>query len=263
MLQTYSVDLSAIAALSGAGYARRISAGSWALDTIIPASRGGTGFNTYAEGDIPYGNAGGTLSKIPDPGLPGYVLANGPSWVQLSTLTATTITGTANQVLVNGTSGSGQTGPVTLTLPQNIDTGATPTFAGINAAVGLFSSVEVSDLVILPGNPNVGGSSFTFYSSINRAYLGISTSTDGIIVGSVLGDGVWRNVAGRILFSVDDGNSASLVISSSGIQTAAPSGGTAKPQKMGSIVTAASVLDTTRYLEWEVDGVACKLALIT
>lgn len=42
----------------------------------------------------------------------------------------TSIDGTSNQVLVNGTSGSGQTGPVTLTLPQNIHSGATPEFAG-------------------------------------------------------------------------------------------------------------------------------------
>ncbi|HET9137199.1 MAG TPA: hypothetical protein VFO76_11215 [Candidatus Kapabacteria bacterium] len=44
-----------------------------------------------------------------------------------------TIIGTANQIFANGTTGSNnkQTGDVTLTLPQNINTGATPTFAGM------------------------------------------------------------------------------------------------------------------------------------
>jgi hypothetical protein len=44
-----------------------------------------------------------------------------------------TIIGTANQILANGTTGSNnkQTGDVTLTLPQNINTGASPTFAGM------------------------------------------------------------------------------------------------------------------------------------
>jgi hypothetical protein len=39
------------------------------------------------------------------------------------------ITGTANRVLVNGTSGTPQTGAVTLTAPQDIDSTATPQFA--------------------------------------------------------------------------------------------------------------------------------------
>jgi hypothetical protein len=110
------------------------------LTSALPSSKGGTGQTTYAEGDLLYGNAGTTLSKLAIQPLPGYVLSSGsiPSWQQLSTLTATTITGTANQVLVNGTSGSGQTGPVTLTLPQNIHTAATPQFArlGLGVAAG-------------------------------------------------------------------------------------------------------------------------------
>lgn len=42
------------------------------------------------------------------------------------------VTGTASQVLVNGTSGSAQTGALTLTTPQNIATTSSPTFAGLN-----------------------------------------------------------------------------------------------------------------------------------
>jgi hypothetical protein len=41
------------------------------------------------------------------------------------------ITGTANEVLVNGTSGSAQTGAVTLTTPQAIATTSSPTFASL------------------------------------------------------------------------------------------------------------------------------------
>jgi hypothetical protein len=42
---------------------------------------------------------------------------------------ASSITGTANQVLANGTSGSAQTGAITLTTPQDIATTSSPTFA--------------------------------------------------------------------------------------------------------------------------------------
>ena len=44
----------------------------------------------------------------------------------------TSITGTANQVLANGTSGVQQFGDVVLTLPQNIGTTSSPTFSGLN-----------------------------------------------------------------------------------------------------------------------------------
>ncbi len=43
------------------------------------------------------------------------------------------VQGTANQVLVNGTSGSAQTGALTLTLPQSIGTVSQPVFAGVTA----------------------------------------------------------------------------------------------------------------------------------
>lgn len=56
-----------------------------------------------------------------------------PTTGTLATTAGTTasITGTADQVLANGTSGSAQTGAVTLTLPQSISTSSTPSFAGI------------------------------------------------------------------------------------------------------------------------------------
>lgn len=43
----------------------------------------------------------------------------------------TSLQGTANQVLVDGTSGTPQTGALILTTPQDIGTGSSPTFAGL------------------------------------------------------------------------------------------------------------------------------------
>lgn len=54
-----------------------------------------------------------------------------------SSAAVASITGTTNQVLANGTSGSAQTGAVTLTLPQSIGPGSTPTFNGMTLAGGL------------------------------------------------------------------------------------------------------------------------------
>lgn len=75
-----------------------IATGTWGATTIA-VNRGGTGQTSYTNGQLLIGNTTG------------------------STLTKTTLTGTANQVVVtNGT------GSITLSTPQNIDTAATPTF---------------------------------------------------------------------------------------------------------------------------------------
>jgi hypothetical protein len=64
------------------------SNGSWSLQSILSATRGGTGFNSYNRGDILYGNASGTLSKL-GAGTAGSVLStNGtgadPTWILMS-----------------------------------------------------------------------------------------------------------------------------------------------------------------------------------
>jgi hypothetical protein len=64
------------------------SNGSWSLQTILSSARGGTGFASYNRGDILYGNASGTLSKL-GAGTAGSVLStNGtgadPSWIAVS-----------------------------------------------------------------------------------------------------------------------------------------------------------------------------------
>lgn len=64
--------------------------------------------------------------------------------------------GTSNQVLINGTTGSSQTGAITLTLPQSIGTGSSPTFTGltvgtlnglIKGASGVLSAAASTDYV--------------------------------------------------------------------------------------------------------------------
>jgi hypothetical protein len=62
--------------------------GSWSLQNILSATRGGTGFNTYNRGDILFGNVSGTLSKL-GAGTAGSVLStNGtgadPTWIAMS-----------------------------------------------------------------------------------------------------------------------------------------------------------------------------------
>ena len=57
----------------------------------------------------------------------GIGITNGAGAITISNTGVTSLTGTANQITA-----SGNTGDITLSLPQNINSGAVPTFAGLN-----------------------------------------------------------------------------------------------------------------------------------
>jgi hypothetical protein len=88
----------------GAGQSVRRNAGDSAFEAFTPGSGGG----------------------MADPGSNG-ILAR----TALDTTVARTLTGTANQITVSN--GDGVAGNPTLSTPQNIHTGASPTFAGLTA----------------------------------------------------------------------------------------------------------------------------------
>lgn len=62
----------------------------------------------------------------------------------------TSIVGTANQVLANGNSGTNETGTVTLTTPQDINTTSSPTFAGSTLTAALDMSSQLINNVLDP-----------------------------------------------------------------------------------------------------------------
>ena len=76
-----------------------------------------------------------------------------PTWNALPSSGVTSLTGTADQVLVGGTSGSPQTGALTLTLPQSIATTSSPTFAGLT--IGSLSGLLRATAGVLAGGATV------------------------------------------------------------------------------------------------------------
>jgi hypothetical protein len=152
-----------------------VSTGTWSANTIA-ANRGGTGQTSYAVGDLLYANTTTTLAKLADVATTNVLLSGGvgvaPAWgkvanaalqnssititggtglgvsgspvslggtVTLSNTGVTSVTGTANQVNV-----SASTGAVTFSLPQNINSGATPSFTQVTVSADPSTALEVA-----------------------------------------------------------------------------------------------------------------------
>lgn len=104
--------------------------------------------NAIASFSPAWGSITGTLSdqtdlqsaldaKLDDPGSNGIAVRTGADGESV----ARTLTGTANQVIV--TNGDGVSGNPTLSLPQDVHAGATPTFAGVALTSGIIEVPEV------------------------------------------------------------------------------------------------------------------------
>ncbi len=157
--------------ISGVG---TLTAGTWNATTIGP-TYGGTGFTSYAIGDIVYADTTTSLAKLPDVAVGNALISGGvgaaPSWGKIGL--ATHVSGTLP--IANGGTGSTSTtfvnlaSNVTGTLPvANGGTGVDSTtttakyfFAAPNASAGspTFRAIVASDVPTL--NQNTTGSAAT------------------------------------------------------------------------------------------------------
>jgi hypothetical protein len=129
-------------------------------------------------------------------GTNDYVLttvAGVPTWSALPASGVTSLTGTADQVLVGGTSGSPQTGALTLTLPQSIATTSSPTFAGLT--VGSLSGLLRATAGVLSGGASVSLSS-EVSDTLGVANGGTGLTASGASGNLLVSDGSsWASVA--------------------------------------------------------------------
>ena len=143
--------------------------GSWSLQNILSATRGGTGFNTYNRGDILFGNASGTLSKLAA-STSGYVLStNGtgadPSWIAMSTSGgAGTVATPGNQYQLAGYySGSGASVSGSSSFTNNTASG----IVSITHATG--STSPSFGALLVSGGVGIAGTLSYFKSQIGVA----------------------------------------------------------------------------------------------
>ena len=162
----------------------------------------GTGVSvTNAAGSITLANTGVTAFTS-NTGLSANVSATGA--VTVTNTGVLSIAGTANQVLVNGTSGAATTGAITLTLPQAIATTSAPTFANITdtaltangilyagASGILASTAAATNGQILIGS--TGGSPVLGTLTGTAGQIGVTNAAGSITLTNL---GVTSNVAG-------------------------------------------------------------------
>ena len=121
------------------------------------------------------------FANIPAPGYTGRLFVstdslnlyrdNGSAWVQVAGSSGgsgvSSITGTANQVIA-----SASTGAVTLSLPQNINVGASPTFAGVT-----LSGLSAAGIVINNGSGVLATTTGTGFVKIAAGVVSYDNST--------------------------------------------------------------------------------------
>jgi hypothetical protein len=183
--------------------------------TLTADSAANAGLSASAQGRI-YFDSGTNRFRISE---------NGGAYVDLLGAGVSSLAGTANQVNV-----SASTGAVTLSLPQNIHTGASPTFAGVTAgafsatASGASIGFQTSNFNFqVDGNGNISGSGSANLSQgfrVGGTFV-IDSSRNATNLASATAAGVFQSQAtgGNIAFQTTNFNfqvNGNGVVSSAG-----------------------------------------------
>lgn len=205
------------------------------LDGIVAIANGGTGAATTSQRFAFIGPISGS-------GAPSFRALVAADISDLSSAGVTSITGTANQVIA-----SSSTGAVTLSLPQNIGTSNSPTFAGLTlsgltgyikgnggSALSASSTVPTSDLsgtisltAQVSGTLPVGNGG-TGLSSIATGQILYASGTNTLAAGT-LSDLNWSSVSPSSSISIVPASVSSLgrpVVITGGTSTSGNGGAT-------------------------------------
>lgn len=183
---------------------------NWVASTLIVP-------NAAATGDILYASSSNTMSRLPDVATGNALISGGvttaPLWGKIGLTTH--VTGTLP--VANGGTNAGA-----FTAGSVVFAGASGTYTQDNASlffddtnnrlgIGTASPAQLLTL----NSTTVPYQQFSV-SGTAKFYIGASASTDGLITGSVSGDGMLRTQGGSFLLSVDSGSTAALTVGTNG-----------------------------------------------
>ena len=183
------------ATTGGVDFGSPITSGTWNGNTIA-ANYGGTGFSSYAVGDLLYADTATTLAKLADVATGNVLISGGigvaPSWDKVTLGTHTTgnyvssLAGTANQITA-----SASTGDITLTIPSDFRAPGT-----VNATTGLATGATAgTQRIDASGNlTNIGT---TQINGVTYTWPGADAVSSGYVLSS--------NAAGQLSW-VDNGS---------------------------------------------------------
>lgn len=169
----------------------------------------------------------GSSTAIPIVTVNSTGVVTGVSTETIASVAVSSLTGTANQVLVNGTSGTTETGALTLTLPQSIGTSSSPSFASLALTATTASTSTATGALIVDGGAGIAGAVYggSLFDSGNRVVTALSAGGGISVTGSapagltVTNTGVTSNVAGTGI-SVS-GATGAVTITNSGVTSLA------------------------------------------
>lgn len=157
-----------------------LTSGTWNA-SIITGQYGGTGIANTGKTITLGGNltTSGSFNAIFTLTADTSVTFPTSGTLATTTNTVSSITGSANQVLANGTTGSAQTGSVTLTLPQSIATSSTVEFEniGINSSSPLSkldvyntaNSASYNEIAYFRVSNNAGGTNYSLLRIVQNS----------------------------------------------------------------------------------------------
>ena len=195
-----SVGISSPFQVDGSG---NVNATTLTLSTALPVGSGGTGLSSNpAGGFFLIGNGTGYTSAPLTQGTGITIAYGGAGLVTVTNAGVTTLSGTTDQVLINGGT-SLLTGPITLSLPQSIATNSAPTFASLSTGHGqnelyamdqdvltasspTFANLTISNTLTLtnPLTAGNGGTGIASYTAGDMLYASAPTTLSKLPIGA-------------------------------------------------------------------------------
>lgn len=208
-----------------------VTTGTWTATTIA-ANKGGTGFSSYAVGDLLYADTTSTLAKLADVATGNALISGGvtiaPSWGKIA------LTTHISGILPSANGGTGVNNSSTITIAGNLIT--TGAFNTTFAAQATITTTLPSVATTLVGKTGTMAANYISYWNDANQLTGNSLFTyasNNLLVGGTTADIYSLGTSNFLNIQSQSGNAARFQIIADGTSTAGFQGGNATIRRGG------------------------------